>query len=146
MYENENIVKILGKLQEVKKIRKNGILFLGQEQDSFGGGFTHDQSFSGIISNLMIFDYELPEDQILQFLHCESLDLENSKPFLDFTDLSNDWSFNGSEKTSEESVDKICQSNFRKTYVTYSDAMTFTKAYDICKITTGKQRLIVFKT
>ena len=139
MYENENIVEVLGQPTKVKKMRKNGSLILGQEQDTLGGGFTEDQSFSGILSNMMIFDYELPKDQILQFLNCKPLNLRNSKPFVDFNDLSKDWSFNGSVKMTEESLDKICQSSFSKTYLSYSDAMIFMQAYDLCSITTGKQ-------
>ena len=140
VYQNDKtIVKVFGQSTKIKKLRKNGYVFLGQEQDEFGGGFFKDQSFSGIISNLMLFNYELPEDQILKYIHCDSLDLGISKSFLDFNDLSNDWSFNGSVKVTEESLDKICQSNFRKTYLHYHDGMTFMQAYDVCKITTGKQ-------
>ena len=40
-------------------IRQGGILVLGQEQDSVGGGFQTSQSFQGMLSNVNVWDHVL---------------------------------------------------------------------------------------
>ena len=45
-------------------IRCGGSLVIGQDQDSFAGGFDSTQSFQGLISNLNLWDYVLCPDSI----------------------------------------------------------------------------------
>ena len=47
-------------------IRQGGTLVLGQEQDSFGGGFETSQSFQGMLSNVNVWEQPLTEAQIQQ--------------------------------------------------------------------------------
>ena len=44
-------------------ITAGGSLVLGQEQDTVGGGFDSTQSFKGMLTNVNVWSYELPEPQ-----------------------------------------------------------------------------------
>ena len=48
------------------KIQKNGVLVLGQDQDSDGGGFKKSESFIGELANYNMWSYALDANQILQ--------------------------------------------------------------------------------
>jgi len=41
-------------------------VLLGQKQDVVGGGFNVDESFVGEMSQLVIFDYALSTDEVVQ--------------------------------------------------------------------------------
>jgi len=45
-------------------IKGGGLLMIGQEQDKLGGGFVKDQSFSGSVTNLIIYPTVLSEEEI----------------------------------------------------------------------------------
>ncbi|KAL9978882.1 hypothetical protein ACROYT_G016464 [Oculina patagonica] len=45
-------------------IQPNGTLILTQEQDSFGGRFSKDQSFQGTLTNVNMWDQVLPPEKI----------------------------------------------------------------------------------
>lgn len=45
-------------------IKPGGSITLAQEQDSPGGGFNPNQSFIGMLTNVNIWDHELPTAQI----------------------------------------------------------------------------------
>ena len=47
-------------------IKKGGVLVLGQDQDSDGGGFLKSQSFIGELANCNMWSYALDANQILQ--------------------------------------------------------------------------------
>jgi len=41
-------------------------IYLGQEQDVVGGGFNAEESFVGEMSQLVMFDYALSADEVMQ--------------------------------------------------------------------------------
>ena len=47
-------------------IENNGIFILGQDQDSYGGGFQQDQSFLGQMYGVNMWDTVLPAEEILR--------------------------------------------------------------------------------
>ena len=51
-------------LKKDHKIRPHGSLVLGQEQDSVGGGFSEEESFQGMLSNVNVWDHVLDSAQI----------------------------------------------------------------------------------
>ncbi|KAK7084549.1 hypothetical protein SK128_015649, partial [Halocaridina rubra] len=55
----------------------NGTLYLGHDQDSFDGGRDPDQTLTGYIAQVNIWDYPLNEDIIWKLANCESNDKGN---------------------------------------------------------------------
>ena len=55
---------------EYVKIKTDGSLILGQEQDSALGGFREDKSFSGKIAQFLIYDRTLTADEIMSLSTC----------------------------------------------------------------------------
>ncbi|XP_062254721.1 C-reactive protein-like [Platichthys flesus] len=49
-------------------IRGKPITFLGQEQDSYGGGFDADQSFIGMIGKVHMWNYVIPDSEIKRYM------------------------------------------------------------------------------
>ncbi len=47
-------------------IEKSGVVVLGQEQDTLGGGFEQYQAFVGKIANVNLWDCVLQEDEIVE--------------------------------------------------------------------------------
>ncbi|XP_023132933.2 serum amyloid P-component-like [Amphiprion ocellaris] len=43
------------------------LIVLGQEQDSYGGGFDSKQSFAGMMSDVHMWDYVISPDEILRY-------------------------------------------------------------------------------
>ena len=52
-------------LQTGHVIKTDGLLILGQEQDSFGGGFASNQNYVGLLTDLNIWDSVLSKTEIL---------------------------------------------------------------------------------
>ncbi|XP_005995833.2 mucosal pentraxin-like [Latimeria chalumnae] len=46
------------------KVKPGGAVILGQEQDKMGGGFVSEQSFAGEITDVNLWDYILPANEI----------------------------------------------------------------------------------
>ena len=74
-----------------RKLKTGGVLVLGQEQDSRGGGFDSGQEFSGDLYNLVILDKKLSSEEVsnmYQSGRCGSLDLNlQENVVLEWTDF-----------------------------------------------------------
>ena len=57
--------------EELPAERKEGVLFLGQEQDVMGGGTYKEQSFSGKIGLFSIWSRILERSELDQILKCK---------------------------------------------------------------------------
>uniref|UniRef100_A0A3P9PNV0 Neuronal pentraxin 1 like n=1 Tax=Poecilia reticulata TaxID=8081 RepID=A0A3P9PNV0_POERE len=53
-------------------IKPQGLLILGQEQDTYGGGFDATQAFVGDLANFHIWDRKLSEGEIYNLATCSS--------------------------------------------------------------------------
>ncbi|XP_032089973.1 C-reactive protein-like [Thamnophis elegans] len=65
------------------RIKKDLIIMLGQDQDSYGGSLDPNQAFEGELGEVYLWDTLLSADQIRSFQR-----RENSIPLLDWLDLS----------------------------------------------------------
>jgi len=69
-YEDGQLAKTGTGLKTGYTIQADGSLVLGQEQDSFGGGFDASQSFKGMLTNVNVWSYVLPEPSIMEMSKC----------------------------------------------------------------------------
>ncbi|XP_064079530.1 uncharacterized protein LOC135196619 [Macrobrachium nipponense] len=90
------------------RIRSGGVFILGQDQDDLNGGFAASQSFNGIIADFQVFDRLLSQDDALDFVACKTRN-SHLKPIIDFTDVANQWTLEGSVEVGQISLEDICK-------------------------------------
>ncbi|XP_066964559.1 LOW QUALITY PROTEIN: uncharacterized protein [Macrobrachium rosenbergii] len=90
------------------KIRSGGVFILGQDQDDLNGGFAASQSFNGIVADFQVFDSLLSQDDALNFVMCKTRN-SRLKPIIDFTDVANQWTLEGSVEVGQISLEDICK-------------------------------------
>ena len=124
--------------KKLDKFRSNGILFLGQDQDTHGGGFSADQSLTAEIADVLIFDYEISETRVQKFIQCQDIynDQNFAPPIVHFRNISTHWIFNGSVVHGVKSSMEICRAN-NKEYVVFPKKQNFDYARYTCQITKG---------
>ncbi|XP_053194597.1 neuronal pentraxin-2 [Scomber japonicus] len=62
-------------------IRSGGVLVLGQEQDSLGGGFDSSQALVGELSQVGLWDRVLPSSQVASLARCGKVSQGNVAPW-----------------------------------------------------------------
>lgn len=83
---------------EALQVAGGGQLFVGQEQDAPGGGFTEFQSLSGTVSALRVYGAALPLDQLRAFTTCRPLAIPE-QPLLDLANVTADFEVRGANVT-----------------------------------------------
>lgn len=130
----------LGTLSESQlRVRGGGILLVGQDQDSYGGGFTNTQSLSGTLADLRVYDRVLSDDDMLVYGKCDSAVDTSASPIIDFSNIERDFEMVnvGLMKTTKESY---CAPRRDKILV-FTEPLVFEKAKHICGISGGKLAL-----
>jgi hypothetical protein len=85
VYKDGSLVKTMVDVQTGMQIKGGGIWVIGQDQDSFGGGFEAVNSFKGILTEVNIWNRALVSDEIKSFSNdCGSLVQGNYKAYSDF--------------------------------------------------------------
>jgi len=69
-YKDGQLAKTGTGLKTGYTIQADGSLVLGQEQDTVGGGFEKSQSFKGMLTNVNVWSYVLPEPAITEMSKC----------------------------------------------------------------------------
>ena len=137
IWSNDEFHTVTGTIK-IDRIRGNGYLFLGQDQDSHGGDFSADQSLSAVIADFFLFDYEIPASKAKQFVQCKDiLDDASKPPIVNFRNIENDWILNGSTVMGSYSSEEICSLN-RKVFVFYPEIQLFSMTKYLCHITGGR--------
>ena len=76
-----------------RKLKAGGVLVLGQDQDSRGGGFDSSQAFSGDLYNIVVLDKKLSSEEVGKLYEsgrCGELDLNlNQNVVLEWSDFLN---------------------------------------------------------
>ncbi|XP_068237916.1 uncharacterized protein [Palaemon carinicauda] len=106
LYWNNQIYS--GAITVPNKIRSGGVFILGQDQDDMNGGFAASQSFNGLIADFQVFDVLLSKNEALDYVHCKSRN-SNLKPIIDFSDIANQWTLEGSVEVSQILLTDICK-------------------------------------
>ena len=81
----DGIVRARGlRLKSGYKTKTNGILIVGQEQDSFGGSFDQNQNYVGELTGLNIWNRVLSPSEILKMSESCHVGQGNVKKWSDF--------------------------------------------------------------
>ncbi|KAG9480851.1 hypothetical protein GDO78_010233 [Eleutherodactylus coqui] len=66
LYKEENF-------QKGNKISGVPFIIIGEEQDSYGGGFNKSQSFIGDIADVNLWDKALTEEEVMEFIYHDNI-------------------------------------------------------------------------
>ncbi|XP_042218513.1 uncharacterized protein LOC121863781 isoform X2 [Homarus americanus] len=110
----------------------NGAYVIGQEQDSFGGGFQRDQSYSGEITQLNFWSTALSNLTIKRISHCEAnvegLALGWSKQ---------EWQLEGEVYSLIRPVKDFCKTSNSRHFTFFPNRFTLHQALHHCKVLGG---------
>ena len=85
-------------------VRPDGVLILGQDQDSVGGNFDETQSFSGMLSQVGLWDTMVPKEDIQLMASCK----ENKEGNIISWNIEADWTL-ANVTVEEESLEGLCK-------------------------------------
>ncbi|XP_047494212.1 uncharacterized protein LOC125042554 [Penaeus chinensis] len=134
-----------------KSIDGDGVLILGQDQDVLGGGFQEDQSLSGEITALHIWDYALDDVMINDIANFQS-NLQE-KPRIEHTNkqtnnrtkhhagnvvswLTSSWEMHGEVEIRDLPREMVTQMPI--THIMMADPKPFPEATHLCSLLKGK--------
>ncbi|XP_069995299.1 uncharacterized protein [Penaeus vannamei] len=114
-----------------KSIEGDGVLILGQDQDVLGGGFQEDQSLSGEITELHIWDYALDDVTINDIANFQSNLHGNVINW-----LTSSWELRGEADIRDLPRDMVTQTPI--THIMMADPKPFAEAAHLCSLLKGK--------
>ncbi|KAK4287699.1 hypothetical protein Pmani_039234, partial [Petrolisthes manimaculis] len=118
--------------EERRGVTAGGVLVVGQEQDSLGGGYHQDQSFSGEFTELNIWTGQLEGEDVRQLASCEVY-VEGDV----LTWSRQSWQTLGGVAWVSRSRQLLCQPS-RRTLSFFPERYTLTLATQICQIAGGR--------
>lgn len=116
-------------------IEGGGILIMGQEQDLFGGGFSIQQSFEGILAGPTISFGIINDDVAERFSRCENIEMENI--LVSFDAFSTQWTANGAVEVMEIQNVDICRDKETE-YVMIPEPRSLDDSIKMCKKLKGR--------
>ncbi|KAK7072231.1 hypothetical protein SK128_020363 [Halocaridina rubra] len=117
------------------EILGNGNLLLGQEQDSFDGGFSVEQTYEGKLANFFIFAEALDQSHLIQFTKCK---LEVPvEPIVSFKMIDRDWEIYDNVRVFEVETQEICGIP-PKTQISFPERRTLEESKRFCRMLKGK--------
>nr|XP_053626189.1 uncharacterized protein LOC128684076 [Cherax quadricarinatus] len=116
-------------------LQAGGAFIIGQEQDFLGGGFQRDQSFSGMFSQLSIWDGVLDPHTIRQVWLCEEQRPGNQLSWS--SSSAESWKIHGEVTWETMSPSDLCRATSRY-LVVFPDRFTLGQAKHLCNVVGGQ--------
>ncbi|XP_069982164.1 uncharacterized protein [Penaeus vannamei] len=109
------------------EVRGGGHLILGQDHDSFQGGYQADQSYAGLVANVNLWERVLAPREIRDFATC---DLDSSGAVVKWDPSS--WKLNDTVRLGSAERTDVCAINATR-YTLISEALNYEKATGVCQ-------------
>ncbi|KAK7085404.1 hypothetical protein SK128_011916, partial [Halocaridina rubra] len=116
------------------EIEGNGTLILGQEQDTYNGGFNIQQTYEGKIAQLLIFPKFLQGDQLKKFTRCDFTGIDDAS--VSFQSLEENWEVFGSVEKYEVNASELC-SIPRQYHVIFPEHRSLEESKILCRMLKG---------
>ena len=116
-------------------IEGEGIAILGQEQDLYGGGFTVQQSFEGILAGYMIAFGVSNDEAVQKFMRCENNGIEDV--LISFDNFPQGWSTNGSVEVLSVEAAEVCQEK-QTEYIIFPTPRSLDNSVKMCRKLKGE--------
>ncbi|XP_064113370.1 uncharacterized protein LOC135220010 isoform X2 [Macrobrachium nipponense] len=109
----------------------NGVYIIGQEQDTLGGSFQRDQSYSGEITDLNFWSRDLDQDLMKMIANCTYAEEGDALPW-----SGQSWKIDGDVRWVTYSQKDICNKKTRS-LVFFPDRFPLKSAQHLCHIVGG---------
>ncbi|XP_042875225.1 uncharacterized protein LOC122255321 [Penaeus japonicus] len=123
--------EVIGKSLGLLHTRGGGMLYIGQEQDRPGEGFTKTQSLAGSLVDFRLYETILPTSTLENYTTCEPVQV-SATPMIDFSNITNDFEISNVE------IETLTDGHFcsdRKPYdILFPEERTFDEASHLCRI------------
>ncbi|KAK8393089.1 hypothetical protein O3P69_013253 [Scylla paramamosain] len=120
--------------ETTQPLEGNGVFIIGQEQDSLGGGFQRDQSFSGELTHLNVWRSVLDEATVNQIWSCKEVIQGDA---LAWTSVQESWLTEGEASWSMQSKEEVCSTQTRVVTV-FPDRFSLRQAQHLCHVVGGE--------
>ena len=132
--EEFNIEDNLKESNEPLKILKGGNFIIGQEQDSFQGGFNSGESYSGLITDFFLSGQFFDSDIINKYINCDIFYPEVS--LINFMNIKDTFDIFEDTKFVEVDSSEVCNED-EMNLIFLPDATNFFAAEDFCRTLNG---------
>ncbi|ROT73560.1 Ligand-gated ion channel 50 [Penaeus vannamei] len=113
-----------------------GVLIIGQDQDTFGGGTSYWQSFNGLLADYFLAEGLLAESKVEDYLSCAS-DVDLGRPLLSFDALQQDFDVGIDTNVTDEDGLEMCKEDTGVTLI-FPEVREFAQAQLLCAATGGR--------
>ena len=137
--------KVISAEADFLPLKTDGILVLGQEQDSLGGFFDENQAFSGELSQVELWTTQLDSATIAALANCQQETALVQSRVVAWNRTLDEWSIQNVEKTSME-LSSLCQPRILQDYLIWAEPVTYQQISDYCRRLDGVLPIIDDKT
>lgn len=117
-------------------MRGGGILIIGQDQDTFGGGTSSWQSFNGLLADYFLAEGSLAEPTVEDYLSCTG-DVALGRPLLSFDALQQDFDVGIDTNVTDEDGLEMCGEDTDITLI-FPEVRDFAQSQLLCAATGGR--------
>ena len=110
-----------------------GIIILGQDADSLGGGFDENQAFSGSISEFHMWDRAITEKEVKQISNCDMSGQSLKGNIINWSRI-NTWE---KHNVSIREVENFCKDLITPKFIIFNQRMNFGETKRSCHILGG---------
>ena len=125
-------VKSLKASDDFLTLKRDGILVLGQEQDSLGGLFDDDQSFSGELTQVEFWTMKMDPQTIQSLSNCEQETAFVQSRVVSWNASLAEWSESNIEKRNVP-LKEICSIGILQNYLIWPEQVTYPQISDYCR-------------
>ncbi|XP_053647998.2 uncharacterized protein [Cherax quadricarinatus] len=123
-------------------VHSGGKLYIGQEQDTLGGGFNEFQSLRGSLVDLRVYNSILTTDQMKNYTSCQAPD-NSSVPILDFYNITRKFEVRNVE-IEQVSSELICEQR-EEFDIIFPEPRLFQEGELLCRILGGTLKVPISK-
>ncbi|KAG0702852.1 Adhesion G-protein coupled receptor D2 [Chionoecetes opilio] len=129
VYWNDRV--FTGSFQGPEALSGGGILVLGQDQDTLGGGFVFSQSLNAVLKDFRFYTRAVTSQEAVDYTSCRPSS-QDLKPHMDFTHLLSDWRLQGSVEVGVVEMSEVCQEE-SVFHLVFPEKRTFPEAAALCE-------------
>ena len=117
---------------EFLPLKRDGVLILGQEQDSLGGFFDENQAFSGELSQFELWDSKLDSGTVMDLANCKQETAFVQSRVVAWNGTLDEWLIQNVYKSTMQ-LGKLCKPRILQDYLIWAEPVTYQQMSDYCR-------------
>ena len=126
----------LGYTSQPLKIRSGGVLIIGQDQDSVGGGMNPTESFAGYFSDFFLTEKVLSDTDAVKITTCKKFKLPYNL-ILDLKTIKETFILRNQTEVVPVKIEDTCKV-VNKQYIIFTEERNFRDSDKLCNVFSGK--------